>query len=152
MNESQKSDIELLEQYISNPLNALPVYAPFCRFQAYFVINIEPNIRHDVKISLGRMMLETVFRSLALLPKCQFGTRRSKLRATMDFLDNFAFLLSSVEFLALHKEFGVSVAQATEMVMLIKEIQSQMGKFSSYLRHATEDDDRQDPQPTGDGE
>lgn len=151
MNESQKEDLELLEEYISNPLKSLPVYAPFCRFQEYFALNVEPNIKHEIKISLGRMMLNDVFECMRLLPKCQFGTRKSKLTATGDFLDKFAFLLAGIEFLATHKDLGVSIRQATETVILIKEIQSQMGKFRSYLRHSTGDDDCQDPQLTGDG-
>ena len=151
MNEQQKEDLDLLKEYIANPLCALKVYAPFCRFRDYFTLHIHPNIRHDIKQTLGRMMLESVFECEQLLPRCQFGSRRGKLTATMEFLHHFAFILSGVEFRATHAELGVSIRQATEMVMLIKEIQSQMGKFRNYLRHTTEEDDCQDPQPTGEG-
>ena len=150
--EEQQQEIRELERLIANPLNALKVYAPFKRLRAYFVLTIYDNIVHKVKTSLGRMMLDAIFECDALLPRCQFGTRAGKLAATQEFLHRFAFLLSAVEFLVMNDNLGVSVRQATEMVMLIKGIQDQMGGFEKYLRREPESQEyRQDPQPTGEG-
>lgn len=133
-----------MKQIISNPLNALKVYAPFKRLQSYYALHVHKNIVHDIKMSLGRMMLESLFECDVLLPKCQFGTREEKLEATKEFLHRFAFLLSGTEFLITNGNLGVSVRQGTEMVMLIKEVQQQMGGFHRYLC-------RQQSEPTGEG-
>lgn len=146
----RKKELDELDRLIGNPLNAMKVFAPFKRLRAYFVLSIYDNIVHKVKMSLGRKMLYAIFECDQLLPRCQFGTLRSKLAATVEFLHHFAFLLSAVEFLAINDNLGVSVRQATEMVMLIKEIQDQMGGFEKYLRREPDNNEyRQSLQPTG---
>ena len=145
--DERKQELAELDKLIGNPLNAMKVYAPFKRLRAYYALHIHKNIVHHVKQSLGKMMLDAIFECDLLLPKCQFGTKASKLEATQEFLHMFAFLLSGVEFLVMNENLGVSVKQATEMVMLIKEVQDQMGGFQRYLRNEC----RQIPKPTGEG-
>ena len=145
--EEIQNELREFESLVSNPLNALRVYAPFKRFRRYYVLVVYKNLHHDVKQSLGKKMLDAVFECDLLLPRCQFGNKSTKLAATEDFMHNFSFLLSGVEFLAL-SNVGLSIKQATELVMLIKEIQAQMGAFSKYLKT---EGSHQFPQPTGEG-
>lgn len=136
-----------IEQLIDNPLNALPVYAPFKRLETFYVMVVHDNLHVKIKRSYGAMILEQINLCCILLPKCQFGTVKSKLRATEQFLWAFASILCMVEFVVMH-DVGVTVRQATELVMLIKEIQSQMGGFRKYLH---QEDNRQNPEPAGEG-
>lgn len=147
--EQIRTEMKTLEDIIDNPLNALPVFGPFKRFREYFVVHVHPNIKRDIRHTLGTMMLTSVFECDELLPRCQFGTRRSKLEATGEFLRKIGFLLSAVEFLAKTPNMGVSIRQATELVMHIKEIRRQMYGFEKYLSRTGIEEYRQNLQPKG---
>ena len=148
LTDNQKRQLKQLDELIGNPLNALPVYAPFKRFEEYYVLVANDNLNVKVQRLYGRLIGEKILECRVLLPKCQFGTKLSKLNATVDFLNAFSTILGCVEFIALH-DVGVSINQATELVMLIKEIRSQMGGFQKYLELQKEN--CQNPEPTGEG-
>lgn len=148
LTEEQKRQLRQLEELIGNPLNALSVYAPFKRFEDFFIMVVHDNLHVKIQRSYGRVIVEEILSCRKSLPKCQFGTRASKLAATMDFLNSFATILGCMEFITMH-DVGVSINQATELIMLIKDIRSQMGGFQKYLENQKED--CQDPEPTGEG-
>lgn len=148
LTDEQRHNLLQLEELIGNPLNSLAVYAPFKRFQEYFILTVYGNLHVNVQRSYGRKVVDKILECHDALPKCQFGTRTSKLAATVDFLHAFATILSCVEFMVMHNV-GISINQGAELVMLIKEIRSQMGGFRKYLENASEN--RQNLKPTGKG-
>ena len=146
--EEQRQLLRQLEELIGNPMNALDVYAPFKRFEEYFILTVFGNLNVQIQRSYGKTITDEILKCRVLLPKCQFGTRTSKLAATVDFLNAFATILGCIEFIILHNV-GVSINQGAELVMLIKEIRSQMGGFRKYLENSLEN--CQNPEPTGEG-
>lgn len=148
LTEEQKQQLKQLEVLIGNPLNALDVYAPFKRFEEYYILVVDGNLHVKIQRTYGHVITERILECRQLLPKCQFGTRLSKLQATESFLHSFATILGCVEFIVLH-DVGVSINQGAELVMLIKEIRSQMGGFRKYLENSLEN--CQNPEPTGEG-
>lgn len=148
LTEEQKQQLKQLEVLIGNPLNALDVYAPFKRFEEYYILVVDGNLRVKIQRTYGRVITERILECRQLLPKCQFGTMLSKLQATESFLYSFATILGCVEFIVLH-DVGVSINQSVELAMLIKEIRSQMGGFQKYLENQKEN--CQNPKPTDEG-
>lgn len=147
--EQIQKELQTLEDIVDNPLNALPVFGPFKRFRRYFVVDVLRNINNEIRHTLGAKMLNAIFDCDELLPRCQFGTRKGKLEATEEFLHKFGFLLSAVEFLAMTPNMGVSIRQATELVMNIKEIRRQMHGFEKYLSRTEIEEYRRNLQPKG---
>lgn len=148
LTEEQKRQLKQLETLIGNPLNALDVYAPFKRFEEYYVLVVDGNLHVKIQRTYGRIITEQILECRKLLPQCQFGTKLDKLQATKGFLNAFATILGCVEFIVLH-DVGASINQSTELAMLIKEIQSQMGGFQKYLENQVEN--CQNPKPTDEG-
>ena len=148
LTDEQYAALKELESLIGDPLNALDVYAPFKRFEEYFTLVVYDNLHVKIQRQHGQLIFQQIMACRVLLPKCQFGTRANKLQATKDFLDAFATILGGIDFIAMH-DVGVSIGQSTELVMIIKEIQRQMGGFRKYLEN--EEGIHQNPQPTGEG-
>ena len=149
--EQIRKELEALQRIVDNPLNALPVWAPFLRFAQYYILNVHKRMMHELKISLGRRILDTIVECMAMLPRCQFGTRQRKIEATEKFLDNFGFILAAVEMLAVTPDTGVDPLKIATMAELIKEIRRQMGAFQRYLSSTEMKRYRQSPDPKGEG-
>ena len=101
--EEQRQLLRQLEELIGNPMNALDVYAPFKRFEEYFILTVFGNLNVRIQRSYGKTITDEIMKCRVLLPKCQFGTRTSKLAATVDFLNAFATILGCVEFIILRR-------------------------------------------------
>lgn len=144
---THEEEIKTIEEFAAiadNPMNALKVYAPFKRFARFFLLVSYDNLNVKVKGSVGDVIVDRLMDCYTLLPKCQFGKRESKIAATEAFLYDFATILACVEFIV-ENNVGISIRQGTELLFLIKEIQTQMGGFKRYLNKEC----HQDSEPTG---